>query len=149
MQLNGLADAGASASERVPFVKALKAAQNQDGSWSQLPGIPGEAYATGEALYALHVSGDVPTPDPVYRKGVQWLLRNQLAEGSWFVPTRAVPVQPHTFESGFPHGWNQFASDGGSSWAAMALLLTLPDKPPAKSSGLIGFNGTSAGGRRW
>ena len=82
-------------------MKALKAAQNQDGSWSQLPGIPAEAYATGEALYALHVSGNVPTQDPAYQKGVQWLLRNQLADGSWFVPTRAVPVQPHTFES-FP-----------------------------------------------
>ena len=131
MQLNGLADAGAGASERAPFVKALKAAQNQDGSWSQLPGIPGEAYATGEALYALHVSGNVPTKDPVYQKGLRWLLRNQLADGSWFVPTRAVPVQPHTFESGFPHGWNQFASDGGSSWAAMALLFTLSDGPAA------------------
>jgi len=129
MQLNGLADAGATVSERAPFVKALKAAQNQDGSWSQLPGIPGEAYATGEALYALHVSGTVPTKDPVYRRGVQWLLRNQLTDGSWFVPTRAVPVQPHTFESGFPHGWNQFVSDGASSWAAMALLFTLPDVP--------------------
>ena len=128
MQLNGLADAGASASERAPFVKALKAAQNSDGSWSQLPGIPSEAYATGEALYALHVSGDVPTSDPVYQKGVQWLLRNQLADGSWFVPTLAVPVQPHTFESGFPHGWNQFASEAGSSWATIALLFTLPDK---------------------
>ncbi len=129
MQLNGLADAGASAAQRAPFVKALKAAQNDDGSWSQLPPIPGEAYATGESLYALHVSGNVPTSDPVYRKGVQWLLRNQLADGSWFVPTRAVPVQPHTFESGFPHGWNQFASDGASSWASMALLFTLPDVP--------------------
>src|SRR5262252_1970798 len=128
MQLNGLADAGASASERAPFVKALKAAQNSDGSWSQLPGIPSEAYATGEALYALHVSGDVPTRDPVYQKGVQWLLRNQLDDGSWFVPTLAVPVQPHTFESGFPHGWNQFASEAGSSWATIALLFTLPDK---------------------
>ena len=128
MQLNGLADAGASASERAPFVKALKAAQNSDGSWSQLPGIPSEAYATGEALYALHVSGDVSTKDPVYQKGVQWLLRNQLADGSWFVPTLAVPVQPHTFESGFPHGWNQFASEAGSSWATIALLFTLPDK---------------------
>jgi squalene-hopene/tetraprenyl-beta-curcumene cyclase len=127
MQLNGLADAGASASERAPFVKALKAAQNQDGSWSQLPGIPGDAYATGEALYALHVSGDVPTNDSVYQKGVQWLLRNQLDDGYWFVSTRAVPVQPHTFESGFPHGWHQFASDAASSWAAMALLFTLPD----------------------
>jgi ankyrin repeat protein len=135
MQLNGLADAGASASERAPFVKALKAAQNPDGSWSQLPGIPGDAYATGEALYALHVSGTVPAKDPVYQRGVQWLLRNQLTDGSWFVPTRAVPVQPHTFESGFPHGWNQFVSDGASSWAAMALLFTLPDVPSATAVG--------------
>ena len=127
MQLNGLADAGASRSERVPFVQSLKAAQNQDGSWSLLPGYPGEAYATGEALYALHVSGDLPVNDPVYEKGVEWLLRNQLADGSWFMPARAVPVQPHTFESGFPHGWHQFASDGASSWAAMALLFTLSD----------------------
>jgi ankyrin repeat protein len=134
MQLNALADAGTSAPERAPFVRALKAAQNPNGSWSLLPGMPGEAYATGEALYALHVSGEVPTTDAVYQRGVQWLLRNQLADGSWFMPTRAVPVQPHTFESGFPHGWHQFASDGASSWAAMALLFTLPDSPrPAAS----------------
>jgi ankyrin repeat protein len=127
MQLNGLADAGATAAERAPFVQSLKAAQNQDGSWSLLPGYPGEAYATGEALYALHVSGDVSTGETAYAKGVQWLLRNQLDDGSWFMPARAVPVQPHTFESGFPHGWHQFASDGASSWATMALLFTLPD----------------------
>ena len=127
MQLNALADAGASLAERAPFVRALKAAQAEDGSWSVVPSIPGEAYATGEALYALHVSGTVPTNDPTYQKGVRWLLRNQLGDGSWFMPTRAVPVQPHTFESGFPHGWHQFASTGASSWATMALLLTLPD----------------------
>jgi ankyrin repeat protein len=130
MQLHALADAGASASERAPFVTALEAAQNSDGSWSVLPGImPGEAYATGEALYALHVSGSVPASAAVYQRGVEWLLRNQLADGSWFMPTRAVPVQPHTFESGFPHGWHQFASAGASSWATMALLFTLPDMP--------------------
>jgi hypothetical protein len=128
MQLNALASAGASTSERAPFVKGLKAPQNPDGSWSQLPGMPGEAYATGEALYALHVSGGVATSDAAYQKGAQWLLRNQLADGSWFVPTLAVPVQPHTFESGFPNGWHQFASEAGSSWATMALLFTLPDK---------------------
>jgi squalene-hopene/tetraprenyl-beta-curcumene cyclase len=129
MQLNGLADAGATVAERAPFVKSLQAAQNQDGSWSLLPGYPGEAYATGEALYALHVSGDVPIKDLVYEKGVRWLIGNQLDDGSWFMPTRAVPVQPHTFESGFPHGWHQFASDGASSWATMALLFTIPDAP--------------------
>ena len=128
MQLNALADAGASASERAPFLKTLKAAQHEDGSWSQLPNVRVDAYATAEALYALHVSGGVPANDPVYQKGVQWLLRNQLADGSWFAPTRAVPVQPHTFES-FPNGWHQFISDAASCWATMALLLTLPDKP--------------------
>jgi hypothetical protein len=128
MQLNALADAGASQSERAPFVKALKATQNEDGSWSQLPNVRSDAYATGEALYALHISGNVPVNDPVYQKGVQWLLRNQLADGSWFAPTRAVPVQPHTFES-FPNGWHQFVSDAASCWATMALLFTLPDKP--------------------
>ena len=126
LQLNALADAGASASERASFVKALKAAQNEDGSWSQLPNVRADAYATGEALYALYVSGGVPSNDPVYQRGVQWLLRNQLADGSWFVPTRAVPVQPHTFES-FPNGWHQFISDAASCWATMALLFTLPD----------------------
>jgi len=133
MQLNALADAGASAAERAPFVAALKAAQNPDGSWSIQPGVPGEAYATGEALYALHVSGNVPLTDEIYQRGVKWLLHNQLADGSWFMPTRAVPVQPHTFESGFPHGWHQFASDGASSWSAMALLFTLPSARPAVS----------------
>jgi ankyrin repeat protein len=133
MQLNALAAAGATAEERAPFVKALKALQHADGSWSQVPESHSEAYATGEALYALHVSGDVPTNDPVYQKGVQWLLRNQLADGSWFVPTRTTPGQPH-FESGFPHGPSQFSSDGGSSWATMALLFTLPDRPAAKPS---------------
>ena len=82
------------------------------------------------AMFLFIVSGDVAVKDPVYQKGVQWLLRNQLADGSWFVPTLAVPVQPHTFESGFPHGWSQFASEAGSSWAAMVWLFTLPDKSP-------------------
>jgi len=128
MQLNALADAGASQSDRAPFVKALKAAQNEDGSWSQIPNVRTDAYATGQALYALHISGGVLVNDPVYQKGVQWLLRNQLADGSWFAPTRAVPVQPHTFES-FPNGWHQFISDAASCWATMALLFTMPDKP--------------------
>jgi hypothetical protein len=63
---------------------------------------------------------------------VQWLLRNQLADGSWFAPTRAVPVQPHTFES-FPNGWDDFFSDAASCLATMALLFTLPDKPRSSS----------------
>ena len=44
--------------------------------------------------------------------------------------TSGSKSRPHTFESGFPRGWHQFASDGASSRATMALLFTLPDKPP-------------------
>ena len=128
MQINGLADAGATLEEIAPFVTQLKAAQNPDGSWSQLSGIRGDAYATGQALYALHTAADVPTDDPAYARGVAWLLRNQLADGSWFVPARTTPIQPY-FESGFPHGAHQWISDAGSSWASMALLFTLPDRP--------------------
>jgi hypothetical protein len=131
MQLNALASAGATLEERAPYIKVLRSMQNPDGSWSPVENVRGNAYATGEALYALHVSGDVATKDPVYQKGVQWLLHNQLADGSWFVPTRTTPGQPH-FESGFPHGPSQFSSDGGSSWASLALLYTLPDRPAAK-----------------
>ena len=64
-------------------------------------------------------------------KSVQWLLRSQLADGSWFVPAKTTPVQPH-IETGYPHGANQFASAGGSNWATMALLFTLPDRGVAK-----------------
>jgi hypothetical protein len=87
MQLNALADAGASANERAPFVKALKAAQS-DGSWPA-SGIAPDAYATGEASM-LCASGDVQTNDTGYQK-----VSNGCAKSArrwvWFAPTRAVP----------------------------------------------------------
>ena len=138
MQLNALAWAGASAVERAPSVKNLLQAQNADGSWSQLRGMLGDAYATGSALYALHSSGGVAVKDAAYQKGVQWLLRNQLADGSWFVPTRTAPIQPY-FETGFPHRSHQFVSDAGSSWSVLALLFTLPDASHAAANGRVRF----------
>ena len=78
-----------------------------------------DAYATGQALYALHASGREPTTVP-YEKGVRYLLRTQLEDGTWFVRSRAFGFQPY-FESGFPHGKDQFISAAATSWAAMAL----------------------------
>ena len=49
-----------------------------------------------------------------------YLLRTQLEDGTWFVRSRAFGFQPY-FESGFPHGRNQFISAAATSWAAMAL----------------------------
>ena len=71
--------------------------QKPDGGWSQLDSLPTDAYATGMSLYALHEAG-ISVTDPVYRSGIEFLLKNQYADGSWLVKSRAYPVQPY-FES--------------------------------------------------
>jgi hypothetical protein len=82
-----------------------------------------DAYATGQALYALHTAAKLPTTAPVYQKGIDYLLNTQAADGSWLVRTRSIWIQPY-FESGFPYSHDQWISAAGTSWAAMALSLT-------------------------
>jgi hypothetical protein len=60
----------------------------------------------------------------VYEKGVAYLLRTQLEDGTWFVRSRAFGFQPY-FESGFPHGTDQFISVSATGWAAIALAFVL------------------------
>jgi squalene cyclase len=83
-----------------------------------------DAYDTGHALFALHTAG-LPVSDPVYRRGVRYLLNTQMADGSWLVRTRAMGFQPY-FDSGYPHGVDQYISNAGADWAAMALTLAIP-----------------------
>ena len=123
-QLLGLKWAGGDGSVIEKAVKWLAATQRADGGFAQLPTMGSDAYATGEALYALHVAGGMDTGDAVYQKGVRYLLRTQAADGSWHVKTRALPLQPY-FESGFPYGQDQWISAAGTSWASMALALTV------------------------
>jgi hypothetical protein len=105
--------------------KVLLDQQRQDGGWGQLPTLETDAYATGQTLVALKLSGQIQVSDPAYQRGVGYLLRTQLADGSWLVHSRAFPFQPYK-ESGFPHGKDQWISAAGSSWAAMALSFTAP-----------------------
>ena len=100
--------------------RALVAEQRPDGGWSQLPSLPSDAYATGQALVALRESGAIAVTDPAYQRGVRFLLTTQLADGSWYVRSRAIPLQPH-FESGFPHGRDQWVSMAATNWAVRAL----------------------------
>jgi hypothetical protein len=96
--------------------------QRPDGGWSQLPALESDAYATGISLVALQQSG-MKTTDPVYERGVEFLLRTQLPDGSWHVKTRSEASQIY-FEAGYPHGVDQFISSAGGSWATAALALT-------------------------
>jgi ankyrin repeat protein len=123
-QLMGFGWAGMSKTAIATAGRALKAQQRPDGGWAQIPSLPSDAYATGQALVALAESGALAATDPVYKRGVQFLLKTQYADGSWFVRTRAIPIQPH-FESGFPYGRDQFISAAATNWAARALALAL------------------------
>lgn len=99
--------------------------QRTDGGWAQLNDMSSDAYATGTALVALHRTGSVTSDDPVYQRGLQWLLKAQLPDGSWHVVTRSKPIQKY-FESGYPHGKDQFISITAACWATTALALALP-----------------------
>jgi Squalene-hopene cyclase C-terminal domain/Ankyrin repeats (3 copies)/Ankyrin repeat len=101
-------------------VTLLRNEQNPDGGWSQLPGLNSDAYATGQVLVALHEGGGARNDDPLFQRGVRYLLENQEPDGSWLVHKRAVSINSHV-ESGFPHGKFQFISYAGTCWATMAL----------------------------
>ena len=106
----------------------LKTRQREDGGWAQKEDMLSDAYATGTALVALHEAGDLATVDPVYRKGLAYLISAQLEDGSWHVVSRAKPFQTY-FESGYPHGKDQFISIAAASWSTTALALALPKSP--------------------
>ena len=96
--------------------------QRPDGGWAQLPTLASDAYATGQALVALKVAGVLKPSDAAYKRGAQFLMNAQMADGSWYVRSRTpLPFQPY-FESGFPLGHDQFISAAATNWAAMALV---------------------------
>jgi hypothetical protein len=102
----------------------LLALQQADGGWGQLSSLASDAYATGQALVALRESRAHAVRNSAYRRGIQFLLDSQFEDGSWYVRTRALPIQPH-FDSDFPHGRDQFISAAATNWAAMALATVV------------------------
>ena len=132
-RLLGLGWSGADKQVLKNAVDDLIRNQRADGGWAQLPGLESDAYATGQALYALRIGGGLSSDDETYRKGVANLLRTQRPDGTWLVHTRSYPVQPY-FESGFPHGPDQWISAAATSWATISLTLALDGPPGTKSA---------------
>ena len=60
--------------------------------------------------------------------GLEYLLQTQKPDGSWQVESRAKPLQEY-FESGFPHGKDQFISAFATGWATEAMLIALANAP--------------------
>lgn len=128
MQMVGLQWAGDTALAN-RSAKRVRDLQRPNGGWAQTEGLASDAYATGQSLYAFSTIG-VPAADPAYRRGVAYLLRAQLADGSWHVASRSPPFQPY-FQSGFPHDHDQWISSAATAWAVMALTAAMPDSPVA------------------
>jgi hypothetical protein len=115
-------------------MRELIRAQRDDGGWAQTDALASDAYATGSALVALHEAGGLATTEPVYERGVRFLLKTQQPDGSWLVHSRSKPFQTY-FESGFPHGKDQFISMTASAWATTALSLVCPPRVDGRAPG--------------
>jgi hypothetical protein len=124
-QLLGLHWAGEPAEKLTDLATSLFQQQRKDGGWAQLPTLDSDAYATGEVLYTLAQTVQLPASDPAWQRGLRFLLERQEDDGTWHVARRTFPFQP-TMESGFPHHRDSWISAAGTSWAVLALTHVLP-----------------------
>ncbi|HYP09672.1 MAG TPA: ankyrin repeat domain-containing protein [Bryobacteraceae bacterium] len=128
MLLLGLKWTGADKAKIARFTSALLNQQRKNGGWASNANLPADAYATGQALYALHEGGGLNVKDPAYQRGLAFLKNTQELDGSWHVASRSPKFQPY-FDSGFPHEHDQWISSLATGWAVRAMLL---DVPPAR-----------------
>jgi hypothetical protein len=117
MQLLGLTWANINSGLRANRMRELIALQRPDGGWAQTPYLVSDAYATGQVVYTF---------------------RTQQADGSWYVRSRAMKIQPY-FESGFPYHHDQWISQAGTAWAVMALSSIKSDSAPEAATAGVGF----------
>jgi hypothetical protein len=122
-KLLGLHWLGGPRSEIADARRRLLRLQRADGGWGQLPSMASDAYATGQAMYAL-AQGSMAASSVNFQRGIDYLRRTQLEDGTWFVRSRAVGFQPYV-DAGFPHGADQFISTAATAWAVIALAGAL------------------------
>jgi hypothetical protein len=106
-------------------IAGLSQSQREDGGWSQTDELESDAYATSIAMYALSRFG-VDRQSDSWQLGLRFLLDQQHHDGSWHVVSRSKPFQKY-FESGFPHGQDQFISTTATAWATIVLVESLPN----------------------
>src|SRR5262249_41803789 len=127
-QLLGLHWAGEPAEKLADLAKTLKQQQRKDSGWAQLPTLESDAYATSEVLYTLARAVKVPVTDPVWQRGLRFLLERQEDDGTWHVARRTVPFQP-TMKGGFPPHRDSWLSAAATGWAVLGLPEALPVGP--------------------
>lgn len=104
-----------------PIIDELLALQREDGGWSQtIPEPKSDAFATGQTLYALSLAG-YTVKDMVIKRGIDFLVATQAADGSWPMVSRSTP-------DGSPGSATLLTpiTCAASSWATLGLVRFAP-----------------------
>jgi squalene-hopene cyclase-like protein len=109
-----------------PAIDRVLKRQNADGGWSQTKDMSSDAYATGQALYALSFA-DVKNDRLEIQRAISFLAASQRDEGSWPMISRGHPgVEPYTN----PVPITYF----GSAWATLGLARSVPASSSAQGA---------------
>jgi hypothetical protein len=101
--------------ESEPLVRRIKQRQNADGGWSQAKDMASDAWATGQALYAL-AHAELMPDDPVLARAHTFLIKSQRDDGSWPMPSRPTVPGGKGSKSLVP------ITGAGSAWAVLGLV---------------------------
>jgi squalene-hopene/tetraprenyl-beta-curcumene cyclase len=113
-----------------PLVRRIKESQNTDGGWSQTIDMASDAWATGQALYALAHAGVTPD-EALITRAHAFLAKTQRDDGSWPMTSRPTKPGGKGSTSLIP------ITGAGSAWAVMGLVrsspqVAKPSSPAAK-----------------
>jgi hypothetical protein len=98
-----------------PLVRRIIVRQNPDGGWSQTKDMASDAWATGQALYALACAG-IKAKDPIITRGHAFLIKTQREDGSWPMISRPAKPGGEGSKSLIP------ITGAGSAWAILGLV---------------------------
>jgi hypothetical protein len=102
-------------------IDELLALQRADGGWSQtVPEPKSDAFATGQALYALSLAS-FTAARPEIQRGIDFLVATQKPDGSWPMTSRSTP-------DGSPGAAKLLTpiTCAASSWATLGLARLVP-----------------------
>jgi squalene cyclase len=104
-------------------VDELLKLQQPDGGWRQNAEMASDAFATGQALYALALAGQ-SADRPEVQRGIRFLVDTQKPDGSWPMTSRSTP-------DGSPGSAKLLTpiTCSAGSWATLGLARLVPKRP--------------------
>lgn len=103
------------AEECETLVRRIRERQNADGGWSQATDMASDAWATGQALYAL-AHADITSEDEAVQRAQAFLVSTQRDDGSWLMTSRPMKPGGEGAKSLIP------ITGAGSAWAVLGLV---------------------------